>query len=80
MTSLSVYTAYNGYFDKKKALSLGLTTGGSGVGVILIPIMLRMLFDNFSFSGAILLYGKNKINEANCRDIYFGKSDCLILP
>ena len=58
MANLSVFTAYNGYFDKWKALSIGLTTAGSGIGTILIPLLLRMLFDNFSFSGAILLYGK----------------------
>lgn len=58
MVKLSAYTAYNEYFNKKKALSIGLATSGSGIGTIAIPPLLRWLFDNFSFSGAILLYGE----------------------
>jgi MFS family permease len=58
MVTLSVFTAFAPYFKKRRALSLGLTASGSGFGMIIIPIILRKLFDNFTFSGAMLLYGK----------------------
>lgn len=58
MIVLTVFTAFVPYFNQKKALSLGVSTAGSGVGMMIIPILLRFLFDNFSFSGAMLLYGK----------------------
>ena len=58
MISLTTFTAYGPYFDKQKALSLGITAAGSGVMTIIAPSVLRTLFDNFTFSGAILLYGK----------------------
>ena len=57
MNSLSCMTAYQPYFTKRKALSLGITGAGSGVGTLVLSALLRVLFDNFSFSGAILLYG-----------------------
>ena len=58
MVMLAVLTAFAPYFDKRKALSLALTASGSGLGMIIVPPILRQLFDNFSFSGALTLYGK----------------------
>lgn len=58
MVTLATFTAYGAYFDKKKALSLGITAAGSGFGVMIVPSLLRALFDNFDFSSAILLYGR----------------------
>ena len=58
MVKLAAYTAHIPYFDKKKALAMGLAGSGSGIGTIAIPPLLRFLFDNYSFSGAMLLYGK----------------------
>ena len=58
MVMLSVLTAFGPYFDKRKAFSVGLTSGGSGIGMIVVPPMLRYLFDNYSFSGAVLIHGK----------------------
>lgn len=55
---LVAFTAYTNYFDKKKALAVGVTASGSGVGTITIPIFLRYLFDHYSFSSTMLLYGK----------------------
>ena len=57
MVKLSAFTACYPYFNKKKALAIGLATSGSGVGTIAPPLLLRFLFDNYSFSGAIILYG-----------------------
>ena len=58
MNSLSCMTAYQPYFNKRTALSLGITGSGSGIGVILCSTILRFLFDHYTFSGAMLLYGK----------------------
>ncbi|XP_067941379.1 monocarboxylate transporter 12-B-like isoform X2 [Watersipora subatra] len=56
MVLLLVFTASAPYFDKRKGLSLGLTTSCSGFGVLVNAISLRKLFDNYSFSGALTLY------------------------
>ncbi|XP_067942971.1 monocarboxylate transporter 9-like [Watersipora subatra] len=56
MVVLIVYTASAPYFDKRKGLSLGLTTACSGFGVLVTAITLQKLFDNYSFSGALTLY------------------------
>ncbi|XP_067951111.1 monocarboxylate transporter 12-B-like [Watersipora subatra] len=45
------------YFQKRKALALGIIASGAGVGFMIIPYVLRLLFDNFSFRGACMLYG-----------------------
>lgn len=45
------------YFDKRKALALGIIAGGSGVGTLTIPNMLRYLFDSLGFTGGIIIYG-----------------------
>lgn len=58
MISLVSFTAYAQYFDKRKALALGITASGSGVGTIILPAILRALFDSFPFPSAMLLYGK----------------------
>lgn len=46
------------YFDKRKALAIGITAGGSGVGTLTIPNILRQLFDHLSFTEAVLVYGR----------------------
>ncbi|XP_067942235.1 monocarboxylate transporter 12-B-like [Watersipora subatra] len=56
MSVIVALTSYCDYFDKKKALALGLTAAGSGIFSAILPNLLRVLFDNFTFSGAILLY------------------------
>ncbi|XP_067942363.1 monocarboxylate transporter 12-B-like isoform X1 [Watersipora subatra] len=56
MMLLTVFTTSAPYFDKRKGLSLGLTTSCSGVGVLATAISLRKLFDNYSFSGALTLH------------------------
>ena len=60
LITLSAFTAYGPYFDKKKAISVGISGSGSGLGTIIIPIILRTLFDNYSFTGAMLIFCKYK--------------------
>lgn len=57
MISLTTVTTFGPYFDKRKALSLGITTAGGGVGMLVLSLILRYFFDNYSFSGAMLLLG-----------------------
>lgn len=58
MINLSTYTASGPYFNKKKALAIGLSTAGAGAGLLVVPVVLRLFFNNFPFSGAMTLYGK----------------------
>lgn len=46
------------YFEKRKALALGITAAGSGVGQLIVPYILRFLFDEMGFSNTMLLYGR----------------------
>ena len=46
------------YFIKHKALAVGIVAGGSGIGTLTLPHIMRALYDNFDFGGASLLYGK----------------------
>lgn len=57
MTFLPALVVSGQYFKKRKALALGLIASGSGIGTIIIPHIYRLLFDNFDFGGACLLYG-----------------------
>jgi len=57
MVSLSAFTAFGPYFNKRKALAMGLAAAGSGFGTMIMPNMLRALFDNFGFTGALIVYG-----------------------
>ncbi|KAF6028868.1 SLC16A12 [Bugula neritina] len=57
LTSFVAIMASSPYFVEKKALAVGLTTTGSGIGAFAIPPILRGLFDAFGFSGALLIYG-----------------------
>ncbi|XP_067951518.1 monocarboxylate transporter 12-like [Watersipora subatra] len=57
MIFLSALLVSNQYFDKKKALALGIIASGSGIAAIILPHIYRVLFDNYSFSGACLLLG-----------------------
>ena len=60
MVTLTAFTAFGPYFDKRMALSLGITSAGSGILTIIVPYILRMFFDTYTFSGAVLLYGELK--------------------
>lgn len=55
---ISVLTVYQPYFNKRKALSLGITGAGAGIGTMVISPLLRLFFDNYTFPGAMLLNGK----------------------
>lgn len=58
--TLTCYSATPPYFRKKRGLALAITSSGGGGGIIVVPFVLRFLFESFSFSSAMLLYGKFK--------------------
>lgn len=58
LISLNSFISTGPYFDKKKGIALGITTAGSGLGALVVPHILRALFDEMDFSSALLLYGK----------------------
>lgn len=60
---LSAFLVSGDYFKKRKALALGIISAGSGVGVLIIPNLLRALFDYMGFTGALLLYGECRDSE-----------------
>ena len=47
----------NEYFDKKRSIALGLSTAGSSVGAFVVPHLMEFLFDQFGFSGGLLVLG-----------------------
>jgi len=59
MVGLSSLTAPLPYFEKKKALSVGITCTGSGIAAVILPLVIHQLFKNYSFEGALLLYGNS---------------------
>ena len=58
MVMLTALMVTGDYFNRHKAVALGIAAAGSGVGQLVIPYVLRGLFDSMGFSGALLLYGK----------------------
>lgn len=42
------------YFEKKRALALGITSAGGGIGSFYMPALVRVLFDNYPFQHALV--------------------------
>ena len=47
--------ALNHYFKNKRGVAVGLSMAGSGIGMLIMPQLVRYLLDEYSFRGAILL-------------------------
>ena len=47
----------NEYFDKKRSVALGLSSAGSSVGAFVVPHLMEFLFDQFGYSGGLLVLG-----------------------
>ena len=45
------------YFDKNKGAAMAIVLAGVSVGQLSVPLILRVLLDNFGFRGAILIFG-----------------------
>ena len=56
--SMVCFTNFAPYFDKNRALAVGLMAAGSGLGSVICTKLIRFLFDTCTFTGALVLYGK----------------------
>ena len=48
------------YFERRRAVALGLATSCTGLGGLVLAISLNYLFDTYGYSGTILIYCKFK--------------------
>ena len=46
------------YFQRRKGIAMGLATSCSGLGGFALAFTLDYLFDEYGYSGTILIYGK----------------------
>ncbi len=53
----SSVTAVQFYFNKKRPIANGITTGGSGVGSMIIPLVFDSLITLYTWRGTTLVYG-----------------------
>ncbi|KAI5102798.1 monocarboxylate transporter 12-B [Silurus meridionalis] len=45
------------YFNEKKAMSYGIAMSGRGIGIFILPPLIRLLIDLYSWRGALLVLG-----------------------
>ena len=57
------FIVINWYFDKKRAIATGLSTGGSGIGVFSFPPLIRFLLDYYGYLGMWLILGALMANN-----------------
>jgi len=53
-----VFSAFSDYFSKHRGLAVGLMASGSGLGGLVIPKLLRYLFETYEFREALICYGR----------------------
>ncbi|XP_062549534.1 monocarboxylate transporter 12 isoform X1 [Armigeres subalbatus] len=53
----STFVAINSYFRNNKGKAVGLALAGTGVGQILMPLLVQFLLDIYSFRGTTLIIG-----------------------
>lgn len=56
--SLNAFMVSTDYFKKRKALALGLIASGGGIGSVVVPNLIRVLFERLGFSGALVVYSE----------------------
>jgi len=47
--------AVNSYFSTKKGIAVGWSVTGTGIGQMLLPILVSFLLDEYGFQGTILI-------------------------
>ncbi|XP_071962612.1 monocarboxylate transporter 12-like [Antedon mediterranea] len=50
------------YFKKRYAVANGLVFSGAGVGMVVLPLLLRVLIDNYTWRGTFLILGGVSLN------------------
>lgn len=54
MATSAAFVALNHYFKNKRGQAVGLSMAGTALGMLILPQLVRLLLEAFSFSGAIL--------------------------
>ncbi|XP_053687309.1 monocarboxylate transporter 12-B [Sabethes cyaneus] len=53
----ATFVALNSYFRNNKGKAVGFALAGTGIGQIVMPLLVQFLLNNFSFRGATLIIG-----------------------
>lgn len=51
----AAFVALNHYFTKKRGQAVGLSMAGTAMGMLIMPQLVRLLLEEFSFRGAVLI-------------------------
>jgi MCP family monocarboxylic acid transporter-like MFS transporter 14 len=51
----AAFVALNHYFSKKRGQAVGLSMAGTAMGMLIMPQLVRLLLEEFSFRGAVLI-------------------------
>lgn len=51
----AAFVALNHYFTKKRGQAVGLSMAGTAMGMLIMPQLIRVLLEEFSFEGAVLI-------------------------
>lgn len=51
----AAFVALNHYFTKKRGQAVGLSMAGTAMGMLIMPQLIRLLLEQFSFRGAVLI-------------------------
>ncbi|XP_066990899.2 monocarboxylate transporter 12-B isoform X2 [Anabrus simplex] len=63
LLSPSTFVAVNSYFLRARGRAVGLAMAGTGLGQMLMPQAVRVLLDEYSFRGTVLILGALALNS-----------------
>ncbi|XP_053403386.1 uncharacterized protein LOC123555097 isoform X2 [Mercenaria mercenaria] len=67
---LSGTVAISRYFLKKRALAIGISFCGSGIGLFVLPPLVRLLFEAYSWRGSLFILAGLMLNCCVCSVLY----------
>ncbi|CAG9801929.1 unnamed protein product [Chironomus riparius] len=60
----AAFVALNHYFTKKRGQAVGLSMAGTALGMLIMPQLVRLLLEEFSFRGAVLILSGLALHSA----------------
>ncbi|KRT80450.1 membrane transporter [Oryctes borbonicus] len=63
LTASATFVALNHYFVKRRGQAVGFSLAGTAFGMMLMPQAVRLLLEEYSFRGAILILGAMALNS-----------------
>lgn len=60
----AAFVALNHYFAKKRGQAVGLSMAGTALGMLIMPQLVRILLEEFSFRGAVLILAGLALHSA----------------